>query len=86
MQTNPSSYANNSLRAKAKRGSGVTVYRCSTNLHPAVGPKHGLLDTPMLLAFQKTGALAAWRVPFRLLEKTAVASLNSVDRNSSKPA
>jgi hypothetical protein len=49
----------------------------ATNLHPTVAPKRGLLDTPMRLAFQKTGALAVWRGTIRLLEKTAGAALNN---------
>jgi hypothetical protein len=53
----------------------------SVNLHPAVKPKTGLLDTPMRLAFQKTGAPAVWRGAFRLLEKTANVALdNKVDK------
>ncbi|MEJ7804349.1 MAG: hypothetical protein WKG03_00290, partial [Telluria sp.] len=47
------------------------------NLNPKVQPKLGLLDTPMRLAFQKTGALAVWRGAFRLLEKTAGAAFNN---------
>ena len=47
------------------------------NLHPAVAPKTGLLDTPMRLAFQKTGALVVWRGAFHLLEKTANTALDN---------
>ena len=53
--------------------------RYSSTSHPRAQPtcaqplpaKFGLLDTPMRLTMQKTGALAVWRCPFRLLEKTA---------------
>lgn len=49
----------------------------SVNLRPAVKAKVGLLDTPMRLAMQKTGALAVWRGAFRLLEKTASRALST---------
>lgn len=42
-----------------------------------IKPKFGLLDTPMRLTWQKTGALALWRGAFRVLEKTANAALNN---------
>ncbi|MES2151259.1 MAG: hypothetical protein V4508_15880 [Pseudomonadota bacterium] len=63
-------------------GSGAPTFsRASSartvNLHPAVESKLGLLDTPMRLAFEKTGALAVWRSAFRMLEKTAGAALNN---------
>lgn len=49
----------------------------TVNLHPPVKAKFGLLDTPMRLAFEKTGALAVWRGAFRLLEKTADMALDN---------
>ena len=48
------------------------------NRTPAtVDAKVGPLDTPMRLAFQKSGALAVWRGAYRLLKKTASAALNN---------
>lgn len=40
-------------------------------LNPPVKAKVGLLDTPMRLAFEKTGAVAVWRSALRLMEKIA---------------
>ena len=54
-----------------------TASERSTNLNPTVAPNRGLRDTPMRLAFQKTGALAVWRGAFPLLEKTPGAALNN---------
>jgi hypothetical protein len=59
------------------QGNGMAFRTGAVNLNPAVTPKVGLLDTPMRLAFQKTGALAVWRGAFRLLETTASKALDN---------
>ena len=61
----------------ARRAQFSLAPRAPMGAAPAVAPKLGLLDTPMRLAMQKTGALAVWRGAFRLLEKTASAALNN---------